>query len=170
MGVLGLVALQDVRAQILRERGHAWNLITGHRDDYVVGFELACAGFNQMPVAGARETIDASAASNGQLKSARVVFEVIRHLVFRWKRKRRSGEFRPDESVERGRRKQAKRIPPVAPGIAYAFTGVEDDERTTLVSQVVPDGESRLAAADDDRVECLARAFLRHVLTSRGNR
>src|SRR5215469_16397442 len=150
--VLARVHLQYVRAQILGESRHARNLVTRHRNDHMVGFEPVCACVKQISVSGAREVIDAGAVSNGQLKSACVVFEIIRHLIFRWKRKRRTGKLHPDEAVERRRRKQSKRVPPLAPGIAYAFTGVEDHERTALASQVIADRQSRLAAADYDRV------------------
>src|SRR5829696_3627558 len=166
IAILARVHLQDVCAQILRERGHAWNLITRHRHDDVVGLKPVCARFNEIPAAGTRETIDPRAVSNRQREPARVLFEVVRHLIFRWKRKRRRGEWHADEAVELGRCKQTERVPPVAPGIAHTFRSVEEDERTALPGQVVPDRESRLTTADDDRVKFLARVLLRHLLTS----
>src|SRR5215471_6247140 len=128
IAVLARVHLQDVSAQIVRERRHAWRLVARHRDDDVVRFEAIRAGFDQISAAGAGETIDAGLATNRQLKPARVVFEVIRHLIFRWKRKRQTRKLHPDEAVEQGWREQAKRIPPLAPAVAHVCTGVKDDE------------------------------------------
>src|SRR5262249_54985230 len=103
-----------------------------------------------------------NAVSNGQLKSTRVRFEVVTHLVLRRKRERGRWKLHPHEAVEDRRRKQTKRVPALAPRVAHPLTGVEDDERTTLASQVVPDGESPLPAADHNGVKCLLNVLLSH--------
>jgi hypothetical protein len=46
-----------------------------------------------------------------------------------------------------------------APRTANAFVRVEDDERPSLLLQVVAHREARLAAADHDGVEPLGRRF-----------
>src|SRR5262249_20240921 len=138
-----------------RERRHAWHLVTGHRDYDVVGLEAAGAGLDDVLAAAARQTIDAHAVADRQLKTARVGFEIIRHLVVRGKRERRRRKLHPHEPIERSGREQTERIPAIAPGVTDAPARVEDDERPSDASEVVTDRQPRLAAADHDRVESL---------------
>src|SRR5262245_51919102 len=129
----------------------------------MVGFEAVWTGIDQIPVSNARQAFDSDAVPNRELKSACVRFEIIRHLVFGRKRERPARKLHAGEAIEGGRRKEAKRVPPLSPCVAHALIGVENDERPTPACQVVADGESRLAAADDNCLKGLTSLLLHDV-------
>ena len=57
------------------------------------------------------------------------------------------------EAVVAGGGEEAEGIPAVAPRVADALIGVQDEEGEAATGEVVADGEAGLAAADDDGVE-----------------
>ena len=61
----------------------------------------------------------------------------------------------PGSASYSSRSEQAQRVPSGTPRLADLCSGVEDQEVRSLAGQVVGDGESCLAAADDDDVEGL---------------
>src|SRR5262245_28332547 len=100
--------------------------------------------------------LDAHAAAHRKLKAPRVRLQVVRHLIPGREIVARGGKRHPIETVELRRREASQRVPALAPRVADAGVLIEDDEAHPYVGEVIADGETRLAAADDDDVELLA--------------
>jgi hypothetical protein len=103
--------------------------------------------------AAARDAVDAQAGANGKMEALRVSLEIVRQLVLGREGVAGSGETKARKLYVARGREQAQRILAVAPGIADAMSGVENQEANAAASQVVADGEAGLAAADDDGVD-----------------
>src|SRR6185436_16817965 len=128
-----------------------------HRDDDMVRVVARAAGHDKETIAHARETLDTNARANGKRKRARVLLEVVAHLVLGGEVVAIGGGERQavEAGVSRGR-KEAQRVPALAPDVADARAGVENDELDAVLTKVIPDRESGLARADDDRVDALS--------------
>jgi hypothetical protein len=146
--------------QVPGERGHPAALERRHRHHHMLGLEPPLARGHHISVPLPREPVHRDAAPNRQLEARGVGLEVGGHLVLRGKRALRGWERHPVEAVEASGREQPERVPALPPRVAHSRVGVEDHERETSPSQVVPDREARLAASDDDRLNAflLARA------------
>src|SRR5262249_38086994 len=102
-----------------------------------------------------RESGDAHSRSHWQGETLCVTLEIVRHLVFRRKLAAAGGEPHPREPVVAGRGEEAQRIPSQAPRITDPLVGVENDEIEPSASQMIANGKSCLAAADDDGANSL---------------
>ena len=127
------------------------------RNDDVVGLEPAIAGTDDVSVAVLLHGVDAGPGANGQLEALGVRLEVVGHLPRGRERLRRSGEPHAGKPVEACRGVQPERGPALPPRVSDSLTRIEDDEGPASLLQVVAGGQSRLAAADDHRLEALYR-------------
>ena len=78
--VLG-VKLNDVAAQLARERRNPRGLVAGHGDHDLGGLDGAAVGLDAVAVTGSRQAIDARAGSDRQLEARDVRLQVVGHLV-----------------------------------------------------------------------------------------
>ena len=90
----------------------------------------------------------------GKWKCSRVRFQVVRHFILGGKVVARRGERHAVEAAELRRREEPQRVPALAPGIADARVGFQNEEARAGAREVIAGGQSRLAAADHDHVEC----------------
>ena len=93
---------------------------------------------------------------------SRIRLQVVGHLVLRRKRVGRSRKAHADKAIESRRRKQAKRVPPLAPAVTDSPVRLENDELETAPRQVVADRESGLATADDNGLNTMWRVNVTH--------
>ena len=140
-------------------RGEGWNLrgVAGsRRDHHVVGREGGIAGLDQIAGTVSGDRVDLDPASHWERKPLRIGGHVIADLVLGREREAGRWEAHAWQPVELGRREHPQRVPPLPPGIAHAIVRVQDHKGPAEPGQVVPDRQTRLAAADDHRFESLS--------------
>jgi len=163
--VFGRVQLEDGGIKLGCEHRHPGLLMGGHGHHHVVGLEPPLAGrhHERFLVRGALgQPVHLDPGSHRQVEPRRVALEVVGHLVLGRERVGRAGEGHSVQTVVAGGGEQAKRVPTVPPGVADPLVGVQDHEGQPTPGQVIPDRESRLAAADDHRLETLGAAAVVH--------
>ena len=126
-----------------------------HRYDHVVSLEPPVARLDDEAAAVPRQPVHPDAGSNREPEPCRVRLEVVGHLVLGGEHVRRAGEGHARQGVVAGGREEAKRVPPLPPGVADPLVGVEDDEGEIPLGEVVPDCEARLAAAHYQGLDAL---------------
>ena len=105
-----------------------------------------------------------------KLKATSVSLQIISHLILGRERVAAAGESEAGQSGVPCRGEQAKRIPPLTPGIAGALVRVDDQERETAFGQIVSDGEPRLPASDDQSMRACYRLLRIHRSQNRADR
>ena len=136
--------------------GHRRFSVEARRHDDTVGLEATLAALHHVPVAVLPEAIHRHSGAHGQIESRRVRLEVVGRLARSRVRPAGRGKRPTRQAVVARRSEQAERVPGAGPpGAADPLVRVEDHERPAALLQVVADRKAGLAAADDDRVECL---------------
>src|SRR5262245_10421620 len=126
--VLERMELHDVCVQLRSKRWSARPLVVAHRDDDVFRLESLVPRDDDNPVAESRQAIDAHVRSHRQCKALRVRFEIVGHLILRWKIEGRRGEWHAVQTGKPCGGEQPERIPSVAPRVADMGTRIKDDE------------------------------------------
>src|SRR5690242_12714766 len=87
-----------------------------------------------------------------QLETPCVGLQVISHFILGRERIATRRKPEPRKAGVTSRSKKPERVPALAPGIARALMSVQDQEREAALGEIVADGESGLAAPDDQRL------------------
>ena len=147
--------LHDPLPQLLGDRRHERHLERTGGDHYLVSRVGAVIELHDVTVVLPPHRQDAAVQLDRKIELARIVGEVIRHLVPHRIPVRVAREREARKRVVAGRREQFERVPALAPRRRGLSGGLKDREIATLLGEEVADGEACLAAADDDYVAML---------------
>ena len=142
IAVLAGVQLNDVGVEIGTQSRHSRGAIGAGGHDHVVRIEAVLARHRLQDVAAASKPFDLDAGPNRQLEPRRIGLQVVGGLVLGRVVRPRSRERHARESAVRGRREQSKRVPPAPPGPTNPLVFVDDQERSTMLGQVVAGGKT----------------------------
>ena len=126
-------------------------------DDHVLGLEAPVVALDDVAAAVPRQSARPGYRRGRAARSARVLLEVVGHLVLGREGPAGRRERHPRQAVEARRAVQPQRVVVPAPVVADASLLVEDHERPAALREVVAGREPGLARADDDRLDALGR-------------
>jgi hypothetical protein len=149
--------LDDRLAQAVGPGRHVCGLVGSSRDDDLIGFEAGVARFDRISTAAAFERDGFRAEAYRQFHSARVLFKVIRHVVFAGKRVLIAGEGQSRKARVLRRGEQPQRVPPCSPRLADPAPSLQNQHVDACLEEIVTDSESGLAGADDDHLKLCSR-------------
>src|SRR5262245_59497207 len=86
IAVVMRMQLYDVRPQLPRKRGYAWNLIVGHRYNDIFRFKAFPARVYQKAAIFSPEPLYSDAVADREMKVSRVFHQVVCQLIFGRKR------------------------------------------------------------------------------------
>jgi hypothetical protein len=156
VAVLARVQLDRARVEVGREVGDARALEGAGGDHDVAGLDGPGRGVGDEVPVDRGEALDARAGADLDARLLGVGLEVVGHLVLGREAVARVGEREAREAVVGRRGEDPQRVPALAPGVADALVGVDDDGGDAAVDEPVGHREAGLAAADDERADALA--------------
>jgi hypothetical protein len=130
---------------------------TGRWRPRLVGFDHASVDPDpEAPVVATLELLDLAVELDRQLEGLGIALEVGDYLVPGRVALRVVREGKSRQSAVAARREERQRLPTLAPRGSDLGGAFEDDEATPLAPEEVPDGQARLARADDGDFNHLA--------------
>ncbi len=120
--------LHEARIELGGEGGKPGALVRARCHDDLVGLEPAVPSRHDVPVPLPGEPVHANAGSNREIESGRVGLQVVGDLVLGGEGPGGRGEGPARQPVVARGGEQAKRVPPLAPGVADPLVRVQDHE------------------------------------------
>jgi hypothetical protein len=153
--VVGRVHLGDTRTEFRGVRRHPGDLVGRHGDHNVARLDPTPSCRHRKPLVVLAQLMHADSGSNRQLEPGCIGLQVIAHFVLGGESAGRPRKRHPRQAVVAPGGKQAERVPSGSPCVSDPLVGVKDHEGQLTLGEVVPDRETCLTAADDDRVDSL---------------
>ena len=158
--IAGAVQLLNARAERVGDGRDARDLEGTRRDDHLLRLDRVVAEVDDEPIALIRQRADGGVQPDRESEPLDVPLGVGDDLVARRVPVRVAGEVEAGQAVVATRREERERVPALPPGGGDCVRAVEDDEPSSGQGEEVADREARLARADHDDVELLARRVI----------
>ena len=133
-------------------RRHEWRLERAGGDHHLARLIGTVIELHDVTVGPPPHRADAALQFDRKIELARIVDEVIRHLVPRRITIRLPGKLHAWQRVVARGCEELQGVPALAPCRRRLFRGLEDREVCALLREVVADREAGLAAADHDYI------------------